>query len=114
MAGYCMKDGYGYIVTEYVPGGTLFDVLHRSEPLLVLGWDTRYRIAFGIAQGLSYLHHDCVPQVIHRDIKSDNILMDSQLEPKIGDFGIAKLVNDSDSSSTRSAIVGTLGYIAPG
>ncbi|XP_041013316.1 leucine-rich repeat receptor-like protein kinase PEPR2 [Juglans microcarpa x Juglans regia] len=113
MAGYCMKDGYGYIVTEYVPGGTLFDALHRSEPQLVLGWDTRYRIAFGIAQGLSYLHHDCVPQVIHRDIKSDNILLDSQLEPKIGDFGIAKLVNDSDSSSTRSAIVGTLGYIAP-
>lgn len=53
-------------------------------------------------------------QIIHRDIKTDNILMDSELEPKIGDFGMAKLVNDSDSSSTRSVIVGTLGYMAPG
>ncbi|MBA0853445.1 hypothetical protein Goshw_017673 [Gossypium schwendimanii] len=113
MAGYCIRDGYGFIVTEYMPGGTLFDVLHQSQPRLVLNWDTRYRIAFGIAHGLSYLHHDCVPQIIHRDIKSDNILLDSEFEPRIGDFGMAKLVSDEDSSSTRSAIVGTLGYIAP-
>ncbi|KAB1205188.1 Receptor-like protein kinase [Morella rubra] len=113
MAGYCIKDGYGYIVTDYMPGGTLFDVLHRSEPRLMLDWEARYRIASGVAQGLSYLHHDSVQQIIHRDIKTDNILMDSELEPKIGDFGMAKLVNDSDSSSTRSVIVGTLGYMAP-
>ncbi|TYI14617.1 hypothetical protein ES332_A08G133400v1 [Gossypium tomentosum] len=113
MAGYCIRDGYGFIVTEYMPGGTLFDVLHQNQPRLVLNWDTRYRVAFGIAHGLSYLHHDCVPQIIHRDIKSDNILLDSELEPRIGDFGMAKLVSDEDSSSTRSAIVGTLGYIAP-
>ncbi|XP_017972613.1 PREDICTED: receptor-like protein kinase [Theobroma cacao] len=113
MAGYCIRDGYGFIVTEFMSGGTLFDVLHQSQPRLVLNWDTRHRIAFGIAHGLSYLHHDCVPQIIHRDIKSDNILLDSEFEPKIGDFGIAKLVCDTDSSSTRSAIVGTLGYIAP-
>ncbi|KAK9291850.1 hypothetical protein L1049_019800 [Liquidambar formosana] len=113
MAGYCIKDGYGFIVTEYMPGGSLFDVLHRSKPHVVLNWNARYRIALGIAQGLSYLHHDCEPQIIHRDVKSDNILMDSELEPKIGDFGMAKLVCDSDTSSTRSAIVGTLGYIAP-
>ncbi|KAJ9174334.1 hypothetical protein P3X46_017367 [Hevea brasiliensis] len=113
LAGYCIKDGYGFIVTEYMPEGTLFDVLHRQEPRLVLNWDTRYRIAFGIAQGLSYLHHDCVPQIIHRDIKSDNILMDCELEPKIGDFGMAKLLLGSDLSTTRSSVVGTLGYIAP-
>ncbi|KAE8694678.1 protein IQ-DOMAIN 14-like [Hibiscus syriacus] len=115
MAGYCIRDGYGFIVTEFMPGGTLFDVLHQSQPRLVLNWDTRYHIAFGIAHGLSYLHHDCVPQIIHRDIKSDNILLDSEFEPKIGDFGMAKSVynQDQDSSSTRSEIVGTLGYIAP-
>ncbi|KDP46917.1 hypothetical protein JCGZ_10611 [Jatropha curcas] len=113
MAGYCIKDGYGLIVTEYMPGGTLFDVLHRQEPRSVLDWDTRYRIAFGIAQALAYLHHDCVPQIIHRDVKSDNILIDSEMEPKIGDFGMAKLLLGSDSSSTRSLIVGTLGYMAP-
>ncbi|KAJ4835899.1 hypothetical protein Tsubulata_006159 [Turnera subulata] len=113
MAGYCIKDGYGFIVTEYMPGGTLFQVLHKQEPRLILDWDTRYRIALGVAQGLSYLHHDCVPQIIHRDVKSDNILMDADLEPKIGDFGMAKLFLESDSSSTKSVIVGTLGYIAP-
>ncbi|GMP25000.1 hypothetical protein CsSME_00002067 [Camellia sinensis var. sinensis] len=114
MAGYCIKDGYGFIVTEYMPSGTLFDVLHsRSKTHMVLDWETRYRIAIGIAQGLSYLHHDCVPQIVHRDVKSDNILLDSEMEPKIGDFGTAKLVRDSDGSSTKSVIVGTLGYIAP-
>lgn len=113
MGGYCIKDGYGFIVTEFMPRGTLFDVLHRHEPRMALDWDTRYRIALGVAQGLSYLHHDCVPQIIHRDVKSDNILMDSELEPKVGDFGMSKMLLDSDSSSTRSRIVGTLGYMAP-
>ena len=80
MASYCIKDGYRLIVTEFMPGGTLFDVLHREEPRLVLEWEIRYRIAFGIAQGLCHLHHDCVPQIIHRDVKSDYILMDSELE----------------------------------
>ncbi|KAJ6764658.1 LEUCINE-RICH REPEAT RECEPTOR-LIKE PROTEIN KINASE PEPR1 [Salix koriyanagi] len=113
MGGYCIKDGYGFIVTEFMPGGTLFDVLHRHEPRMALDWETRYRIALGVAQALSYLHHDCVPQIIHRDVKSDNILMDSELEPKVGDFGMSKMLLDSDSSSTRSRIVGTLGYMAP-
>ncbi|KAK6155491.1 hypothetical protein DH2020_009739 [Rehmannia glutinosa] len=113
MGGYSIRDGYGFIVTEYMPQGTLYYVLHQRKPQLALNWENRYRIALGIAQGLSYLHHDCVPQIIHRDIKSDNILLDSELEPKIGDFGAAKLDCDGDESLTISAIVGTLGYIAP-
>ncbi|KAK6135145.1 hypothetical protein DH2020_031093 [Rehmannia glutinosa] len=113
MGGYSIRDGYGFIVTEYMPQGTLYYVLHQRKPQLALNWENRYRIALGIAQGLSYLHHDCVPQIIHRDIKSDNILLDSELEPKIGDFGAAKLDCDGDESLIISAIVGTLGYIAP-
>jgi serine/threonine protein kinase len=69
-----------------MPGGTLFDVLHRHEPCMVLDWDTRYRFTLGIAQGLSYLHHDRVPQIIHRDFKSENNFMDSELEPEVGHF----------------------------
>lgn len=111
MAGYCIKDGYGFIVTEYMQGGTLFEILHRSETRLV--WGTRYRIALGIAEALCYLHHDCMPQIIHRDVKSDNVLMDSEFEPKVGDFGLAKQVSVSDDSLMESNIVGTLGYIAP-
>ncbi|KAM0935038.1 putative protein kinase RLK-Pelle-LRR-XI-1 family [Dioscorea sansibarensis] len=114
VAGYCVKDGFGMIIYEYMPGGTLFDTLHDRKTQVALDWETRHRIALGIAQGLSYLHHDCVPQIVHRDMKSNNVLMDSDLEPKIGDFGTAKLLGDAESSSTVSVVVGTLGYIAPG
>lgn len=115
MGGYSIRNGYGIILTEFMPGGTLHDVLHRIKPRVDLNWETRHRIALGIAQGLSYLHHDCVPQVIHRDIKSDNIFLDAELEPKIGDFGMAKMVSTvNDDNSSESVIVGTLGYMAPG
>ncbi|CAL1404420.1 unnamed protein product [Linum trigynum] len=118
IGGYCIAKGDCFIVTEYMPGGTLSDVLHREQSWLVLDWEDRLRIALGIAQCLSYLHHDCVPQIIHRDVKSDNVLLDSDLEPKVADFGMAKLgVNNypdaEQSSSTVSKIVGTLGYMAP-
>ncbi|KAK8944911.1 Leucine-rich repeat receptor-like protein kinase PEPR1 [Platanthera zijinensis] len=115
MAGYCVRDGFGMILYEYMQGGTLFELLHQKKPQVPLNWEVRHRIALGIAQGLSYLHHDCVPKVIHRDLKSSNILMDSELEPKVGDFGMAKLADgpSSDACSTVSSVVGTLGYIAP-
>ncbi|PIN22925.1 Serine/threonine protein kinase [Handroanthus impetiginosus] len=113
MRGYSIRDGYGFIVTEYMPEGTLYHLLHQRRSQVALDWEKRYRIALGIAQGLSYLHHDCVPQIIHRDIKSDNILLDSDLEPKIGDFGAAKSDSDGDETPIVSTIVGTLGYIAP-
>ncbi|KAF3677134.1 putative protein IQ-DOMAIN 14-like [Capsicum annuum] len=112
LGGYCMRHGYGFILTEFIPGGTLHELLHQRKPLVVLDWESRHLIALGIAQGLSYLHHDSVPQIIHRDLKSDNVMLDSEMVPKIGDFGIAKIVSDEENS-TNSKIVGTLGYIAP-
>ncbi|XP_047964754.1 leucine-rich repeat receptor-like protein kinase PEPR2 [Salvia hispanica] len=113
MGGYSIRNGCGYIVTEYMPEGTLYHLLHKRLPRVALTWEQRCRIALGIAQGLSYLHHDCVPPIIHRDIKSDNVLLDSEFEPKIGDFGTAKLDSDVEEDETDSTIVGTLGYIAP-
>ncbi|CAN4089480.1 unnamed protein product [Withania somnifera] len=112
LGGYCMRHGYGFILTEFIPGGTLHELLHQRKPPVVLDWESRHNIALGIAQGLSYLHHDSVPQIIHRDLKSDNVMLDSEMVPKIGDFGIAKMVSDEENS-TNSKIVGTLGYIAP-
>ncbi|PHU23535.1 hypothetical protein BC332_08642 [Capsicum chinense] len=112
LGGYCMRHGYGFILTEFIPGGTLHELLHQRKPFVVLDWESRHLIALGIAQGLSYLHHDSVPQIIHRDLKSDNVMLDSEMVPKIGDFGIAKIVSDEENS-TNSKIVGTLGYIAP-
>jgi len=99
------------LVYEYVPNGSLANVLHSSDT--VLDWAARFGIALGTAQGLAYLHHDFMPQVLHRDIKSNNILLDSDYEPKIADFGLAKILGDSAHSQSMTSAVGTFGYIAP-
>lgn len=100
------------LVYEYMPNGNLWDALHRGK--IVLDWPTRHHIGLGVAQGLAYLHHDLKPSIIHRDIKSTNILLDINYQPKVADFGIAKVLQargGKDSSST--VIAGTCGYLAP-
>ncbi|KAJ1391957.1 Serine/threonine-protein kinase, active site [Sesbania bispinosa] len=100
------------LIYEYMPNGTLWDSLHKGW--ILLDWPTRYRIALGIAQGLSYLHHDLLLPIIHRDIKSTNILLDEDYQPKVADFGIAKVLQARGSKdSTTTVIAGTYGYLAP-
>ncbi|XP_058780559.1 LRR receptor-like serine/threonine-protein kinase RGI2 [Vicia villosa] len=96
---------------EHMEKGSLGELLH-GEASSSLDWYSRFRIALGTAQGLSYLHHDCKPRIIHRDIKSNNILIDHEFEAHVGDFGLAKLIDISKSKSV-SAVVGSYGYIAP-
>jgi serine/threonine protein kinase len=72
------------------------------------------KIALGAARGLAYLHHDCWPRIIHRDVKSSNILLGENLEPYVADFGLAKLLKDDDDSHVTTVIAGTFGYLAPG
>ena len=89
----------------------------RSQEDGLFNWNARLRVALGSARGLAYLHHDCVPSIIHRDVKSNNILLDNKLMPKIADFGLAKALirpGDIESIAPMSRFAGSCGYIAPG
>lgn len=100
------------LVYEYMPNGSLWDRLHASRKM-ELDWQTRYEIAVGAAKGLEYLHHGCDRPIIHRDVKSSNILLDEQFKPRIADFGLAKMVRANGGKDSTQVIAGTHGYIAP-
>jgi hypothetical protein len=99
------------LLYEYLARGSLGEMLHGAS--CSLEWPTRFTVALGAAEGLAYLHHDCKPRIIHRDIKSNNILLDDSFEAHVGDFGLAKVI-DMPQSKSVSAVAGSYGYIAPG
>lgn len=101
------------LVYEYMPNGSLWDQLHTCQQIR-MDWGVRYEIALGAARGLEYLHHGCDRPVIHRDVKSSNILLDENMKPRIADFGLAKVVQPNGLKGTTQMIAGTYGYIAPG
>ncbi|KAL5768109.1 hypothetical protein ACOSP7_014685 [Xanthoceras sorbifolium] len=112
LLGYLHNETDVMMVYEYMPNGNLGTALHGKEAgKLLVDWVSRYNIAVGVAQGLNYLHHDCQPQVIHRDIKSNNILLDANLEARIADFGLARMM--VHKNETVSMVAGSYGYIAP-
>lgn len=100
------------LVYEFLPKGSLWDRLHTCNKKSEMGWEVRYDIALGAATGLEYLHHGCDRPVIHRDVKSSNILLDEEWKPRIADFGLAKILNGGAGNWTN-VIAGTLGYIPP-
>ncbi|VAI22549.1 unnamed protein product [Triticum turgidum subsp. durum] len=111
LVGHCIAGASRMLVYEFVPNKTLEFHLH-GEGLPPMAWPTRLRIALGAAKGLAYLHEDCHPRIIHRDIKSANILLDNNFEAMVADFGLAKLTYDGITHvSTR--VMGTFGYLAP-
>ncbi|XP_076902724.1 proline-rich receptor-like protein kinase PERK15 [Bidens hawaiensis] len=111
LIGYCTSGLQRMLVYEFVPNNTLEFHLHGNGNDL-LNWDRRVKIALGSAKGLAYLHEDCHPKIIHRDIKSTNILLDNDFEPKVADFGLARFTPETDTHvSTR--VMGTFGYLAP-
>ncbi|XP_013709288.1 leucine-rich repeat receptor-like serine/threonine-protein kinase BAM1 [Brassica napus] len=112
LLGFCSNHETNLLVYEYMPNGSLGEVLHGKKGGH-LHWDTRYKIALEASKGLCYLHHDCSPLIVHRDVKSNNILLDSNFEAHVADFGLAKFLQDSGTCECMSAIAGSYGYIAP-
>lgn len=113
LLGYCNEDGARLLVYEYMLNGTLFEHLHGEGLTEQLSWVTRVKIAVQAARGLEYLHGYACPPVIHRDIKSDNILLDDEFNARVADFGLS-LLGPSDSAKALSELpAGTLGYLDP-
>ncbi|KAF6153423.1 hypothetical protein GIB67_003613 [Kingdonia uniflora] len=109
--GFCSHTRHSFIISEYLERGNLSKVLSDIEEAVKLDWVRRINIIKGLANAFSYLHHDCSPPIVHRDISSSNILLDLEYEARVSDFGIARLLKPDSSNWTELA--GTYGYIAP-
>jgi serine/threonine protein kinase len=113
LLGYCAEGAHRMLVYEFVDNGNLEQWLHGDVgPSSPLTWDIRMKIILGTAKGLAYLHEGLEPKVVHRDVKSSNILLDRQWNPKVSDFGLAKLIG-SERSYVTTRVMGTFGYVAP-
>ncbi|KAL3374654.1 hypothetical protein AABB24_006237, partial [Solanum stoloniferum] len=112
LRGYCRLPTARLLIYDYLVMGSLDNFLHERVDDRLLNWNARLKVALGSARGLAYLHHDCCPKIVHRDIKSSNILLDENLEPRVSDFGLAKLLVDEEAHVT-TVVAGTFGYLAP-
>ncbi|KFK24659.1 hypothetical protein AALP_AA8G008300 [Arabis alpina] len=114
LQGWCKNKNDLLLIYDYIPNGSLDSLLY-SKPRqsgAVLSWNTRFQIAKGIASGLVYLHEEWEQIVVHRDVKPSNVLIDDDMNPRLGDFGLARLYERGALSHT-TVIVGTIGYMAP-
>ncbi|XP_052182519.1 L-type lectin-domain containing receptor kinase S.1 [Diospyros lotus] len=111
MRGWCRKGNELMLVYDYMPNGSLNRWIF-DKPKKVMNWAGRRRVLADVAEGLNYLHHGWDQVVIHRDIKSSNVLLDSEMRGRLGDFGLAKLYTHGEAPNT-TRVVGTLGYMAP-
>nr|KJB33586.1 hypothetical protein B456_006G020100 [Gossypium raimondii] len=109
--GFCLHRRSMFLIYEYMEKGSLFCNLRDEVNAVEMDWTRRVEIIKGIAHALSYLHHDCCPPIVHRDISSNNVLLNSSFEAFVADFGTARML-DLDSSN-QTIIVGTCGYVAP-
>lgn len=117
LLGYCKIGEERLLVYEYMKWGSLEAVLHdkscKKGNGSTLEWAARKKIAIGAARGLAFLHHSCIPHIIHRDMKSSNVLLDENFEARVSDFGMARLVNALDTHLSVSTLAGTPGYVPP-
>ncbi|XP_071679594.1 cysteine-rich receptor-like protein kinase 6 [Lolium perenne] len=113
LVGVCLEQQERLLIYEFVPNRSLDLILFDKEKREQLDWEKRYMIINGIARGLQYLHEDSHLKVVHRDLKASNILLDMKMNPKISDFGLAKIFGRDQIQGVTSRVLGTCGYMAP-
>uniref|UniRef100_A0A6N2NDK8 Protein kinase domain-containing protein n=1 Tax=Salix viminalis TaxID=40686 RepID=A0A6N2NDK8_SALVM len=113
LLGFCLQGIERLLIYEFVPNASLDHFIFDPTKRVQLNWERRYKIIGGIARGLLYLHEDSRLRIIHRDLKASNILLDEEMNPKISDFGMARLFVVDQTQGNTSRIVGTYGYMAP-
>ncbi|XP_006604573.1 putative serine/threonine-protein kinase isoform X2 [Glycine soja] len=113
LRGCCVEGAHRYIVYDYMENNSLrYTFLGSEQKRMEFSWETRRDVSIGVARGLAFLHEEHQPHIVHRDIKSSNVLLDPNFTPKVSDFGLAKLLRDEKSHVTTH-VAGTLGYLAP-
>ncbi|CAL5409664.1 unnamed protein product [Camellia sinensis] len=113
LLGFCLEGIERILIYEFVTNSSLDNFIFNPINRAQLDWDMRYKIIRGISRGLLYLHEDSRLRIIHRDLKASNVLLDAQMNPKISDFGMARLFVLDETQGNTSRIVGTYGYMAP-